>query len=436
MIFSACRALGMEGFMVLETAVITRIVNIGLRGATLLSKFALVFFLAGFLEPQELGLYGLLVAAIGYSLYLLGFDFYVFSTRELIGTVRASWGRLLKSQCALTVILYLIFIPLLSLLFMAGLLPWSVAIWFFALLVLEHIAQELNRLLIAASEQIWASIILFLRSGLWAMFVVALMWAAPAYRSLDTVLLGWFSGCALACLLGIAKLCSMGLGGWSSNVNWSWIVRGLKVVLPFLLATLAIRAVFTLDRYAFEYLEGLQPLGAYVLYIGMCSALLAFLDAGVFAFSYPKLIAHWRNQQPSLFFKEMRALALQTFGVSLAFVLGSLIVLDSLLGWLGKALYLYYQYLFYWLLLASTLYGISMIPHYALYAMGRDKVIIKSHVGSLLLFVISLFLLSKPLQGLAVPVSLCVVFAALTIWKGMALFFIRQPFFSGFSIKE
>ncbi|NQD80614.1 hypothetical protein HP436_10535 [Pseudomonas sp. CrR14] len=422
--------------MLLDARIVARISNVGLRSVTLLSKFSLVIFLASFLAPEELGLYGLLVAAIGYSLYLLGFDFYVFTTRELIGTSRALWGRLLKTQCALSAILYLVFIPLLSLLFAAQLLPWSVAGWFFALLVLEHLAQELNRLLIAASEQIWASIILFLRSGLWAMFVVILMWAVPAYRSLETVLQWWFAGCSLACLVGIVKLCKMRLGGWSSNVDWSWIGKGLKVVLPFLLATLAIRAVFTLDRYAFEHLEGLQALGAYVLYAGMCSALLAFLDAGVFAFSYPKLIAHWRNQQPNLFFKEMRALAIQTLGVSLAFVLGSLIVLDSLLGWLGKTLYLDYQYLFYWLLLASTLYGISMIPHYALYAMGRDKVIIKSHVGSLLLFFISLFLLSKPLQGLAVPVALCAVFAALTIWKGMALFFIRQPIFSDFSIKE
>lgn len=411
--------------MVLETAVITRIVNIGLRGATLLSKFALVFFLASFLEPQDLGLYGLLVAAIGYSLYLLGFDFYVFTTRELIGTVRTTWGRLLKSQCALSVILYLIFIPLLSLLFMAGLLPWSVAIWFFALLVLEHVSQELNRLLIAASEQIWASIILFLRSGLWAMLVVALMWSFPAYRSLDTVLQGWFSGCALACLVGIIKLYSMRLGGWSSSVDWPWIVKGLKVVLPFLMATLAIRAAFTLDRYAFEYLEGLQALGAYVLFIGMCSALLAFLDAGVFAFSYPKLIAHWRNKQPDLFFKELRGLGIQTIAVCLTFVAGSLLILDSLLRWLGKALYLDYQYLFYWLLLASTFYCVSMVPHYALYAMGRDKVIINSHVVSLLLFVMSIFLLAKPLQGLAVPVSLCAVFAALTIWKGGALLLMR-----------
>ncbi|WP_207390851.1 lipopolysaccharide biosynthesis protein [Phytopseudomonas dryadis] len=420
-----------------ETALIVRVSNIGLRGATLLSKFALVFFLASFLEPEDLGLYGLLVVAIGYSLYLLGFDFYVFTTRELIGTARAAWGCLLKSQCALSAILYIVFIPLLSLLFASRLLPWSVAAWFFALLILEHLAQELNRLLIAASEQIWASIILFLRSGLWAMLVVALMWAIPACRSLDTVLQWWFFGCALACLVGIAKLFTMRLGGWSSAVDWSWIRKGLKVVLPFLLATLAIRAVFTLDRYAFEYLEGLQALGAYVLFISMCSALLAFLDAGVFAFSYPKLIAHWRSQELRLFSKELKALAIQTLGVSLAFVAASLMVLDSLLGWLDKAVYLDHQRLFYWLLLASTLYGVSMVPHYALYAMGRDKVIIKSHVGSLLLFLISIFLLAKPLQGLAVPVSLCAVFAALTIWKGGALLLMcANRSLVDFSIKE
>jgi hypothetical protein len=60
---------------VFKSDVFIRLINISLRGMTLVSKFLLIFFLAGFLEPKELGLYGLLAATIGYSMYLLGFEF-------------------------------------------------------------------------------------------------------------------------------------------------------------------------------------------------------------------------------------------------------------------------------------------------------------------------------------------------------------------------
>lgn len=48
-----------------------RLLNLALRGMMLAAKFLLILFLARFLEPSELGLYGLLVAAIGYALYKL-----------------------------------------------------------------------------------------------------------------------------------------------------------------------------------------------------------------------------------------------------------------------------------------------------------------------------------------------------------------------------
>lgn len=70
----------------------SQLTNIAIRGSTLASKFLLIFFLARFLEPSELGVYGLFAATIGYSLYLLGFDFYTYTTRELLKCDRSQWG--------------------------------------------------------------------------------------------------------------------------------------------------------------------------------------------------------------------------------------------------------------------------------------------------------------------------------------------------------
>lgn len=401
---------------------LTRLTNIALRGMTLASKFLLIFFLARFLEPAELGLYGLLTATIGYALYLLGFDFYTFTTREILKRERSEWGGLIKDQGALSLLLYAIFLPLLSLIFIKGLLPWHVAGWFFALLVLEHLTQELGRLLIAISEQLLASIVLFLRSGIWAVAVTALMFVEPASRSLYFVLGAWTVGGVAALLLGVFRLKQLGISGWHKKVDWRWIGKGLKVAIPFLIATLAIRGVFTLDRYWFEALVGLDVLGAYVLFMGISNALMSFLDAGVFAFIYPGLISAHHKQDAAAFRQGVRKLLIQTLVLTVIFAAISLVLIGPLLAWLDKPLYIAHKGLFQWILLATLLYVLGMVPHFALYAQGQDRPIIHSHIASLIVFIPATWLFSTHWPYLAVPLGLCTAFTLILLWKSWAYF--------------
>jgi len=382
----------------------------------------LIFFLARYLEPGELGLYGLLAVTIGYSLYLLGFDFYTFTTREILKRKRDEWGGLIKSQGALSLALYVIVLPLLSLIFIQALLPWSVAGWFFLILIFEHLTQELSRLLIAVSEQLVASVILFLRSGIWAVAVTALMVARPDWRTLDFVLAAWALGGLAGLLVGVYKLKQLQIKGWQRNVDWAWIRKGLKVAVPFLLATLAIRALFTLDRYWFETLAGLQVLGAYVLFMGVSNAIVSFLDAGVFAFLYPRLISAHQKREGGLFGQVLKKLLFQTVGLSLCFAGIALLAIDPLLAWLDKPLFVERKDLFPWILLATVLYAFSMIPHYALYAQGCDRPIINSHVAGLLIFVPATWLFSLQWSLLAVPLGLCAAFLLILLWKTWAFF--------------
>lgn len=391
--------------------------NIAIRGLTLVSKFLLIFFLARFLEPAELGVYGLLVATVGYSLYLLGFDFYTYSTRELLKRKRQEWGGLLKAQGALILILYAIFLPPLSLIFINDLLPMSVFGWFFVLLILEHVNQELGRLLVAVSEQLCASLVLFLRSGLWAVLVAGLMFYRPDMRNLDVVFAAWTLGGLAALVLGVLRVRSMGLSGWRQQIDWVWIIKGLKVALALLVATLAIRGVFTLDRYWFQELAGLEVLGAYVLFMGISMALMSFLDAGIFAFIYPGLISAYQQKNEVGFRRGMLKLMLQTVCLSGAFTLIALLVIGPLLAWLDKPLYSEQQGLFIWILLATVLYAIGMIPHYGLYAQGRDRPIIYSHVVSLIVFVLATWSFAQHWPHLAVPLGLCVSFFCVLCWK-------------------
>jgi O-antigen/teichoic acid export membrane protein len=391
--------------------------NIAVRGLTLVSKFLLIFFLAHFLEPAELGVYGLLAATVGYSIYLLGFDFYTYSTRELLKRERQDWGALLKAQGALTLILYAMFLPLLSFVFINDLLPMSVFGWFFVLLILEHLNQELGRLLVAVSEQLCASLVLFLRSGVWAVVVTGLMFYKPQMRDLDVVFGAWALGGLAALMLGIFRVRRMKLSGWRQKIDWAWIIKGLKVALALLIATLALRGVLTLDRYWFQELAGLQVLGAYVLFMGVSMALMSFLDAGIFVFIYPRLITAYQQKDAVGFRRGTLKLLLQTVGVSAAFMLIALLAISPLLVWLDKPLYSEQQGLFIWILLATGLYAISMVPHYGLYAQGRDRPIIYSHIASLIIFILATWNFAQYWAHLAVPLGLCVSFFCVLCWK-------------------
>lgn len=402
---------------------LTRFTNIALRGITLASKFLLIFFLAKFLEPKELGLYGLLTVTISYALYLLGFDFYAFTTREILKRERHEWGGLLKDQGALSLVLYMIFLPLLSLIFIKGLLPWSVAGWFFILLILEHLTQELSRLLITISEQLLASVMLFLRSGIWAVMVTGLMFFRADTRELNVVLGGWALGSFAALVLGSYRLKQLKVSGWHKKIDWQWISKGLKTAIPLLVATLALRGLFTVDRYWFADLANLDTLGAYVLFMGISSALLSFLDAGVFAFIYPGLISAHHDKDAAAFRLKLKALLWQTLIFSTAFSIVALLIINPLLGWLNKPLYLEHENLFPWTLLITLLYSLGMIPHYALYAQGLDRPIIHSHIASLLIFIPVTWLLSHYWPVQAVPAGLCVAFLFILLWKCLA--FIR-----------
>lgn len=110
--------------------VLSKTTNVMLRCLTLGSKFFLFFFLAKYLEPSELGFYGLIAASISYSLLIVGFDFYAFSNRDLIKTEKQYWAAKLRDQAIVYIIIYFALFPFLVLLFLFNVLSWN---YFFSL---------------------------------------------------------------------------------------------------------------------------------------------------------------------------------------------------------------------------------------------------------------------------------------------------------------
>ncbi len=398
-----------------------RLMNLGLRGATLISRFALVFFLAKLLGPAEIGVYGLITATIGYGLMVVGLDFYMYTTREIINVSPEKRGALLKNQAIISAIAYLASAPLILALFWAELLPRQYALAFIGLLLIEHLSQELNRLLVALSKPLMASVILFIRQASWILVAVAVMALHTDARQLSFVLACWFTGALIAALVGIHTLARMGaLHGWQHPIDWAWIKRGLKVVLPFLVATLALRAVMTVDRYWFEAINGLELLGVYVFFMSCAMTLMAFLDAALFSFAYPPLIRHVGDRRADLFCQGMDKLSRHTLGLTLVAAVAYFTLLPYVVHWLGHPLYDEHYDLAGWLFAAAALQSASMVPHFGLYAQGHDRSIIRSHLLALPVFGIIVAVVSTEFPIQAIPAGLCGAFAFILGWKYLA----------------
>jgi len=414
----------------LNSVFIVRLLNLVLRAGTLTSKFALIFFLARVLDPVDVGLFGLVFATVSYAVSFIGAEFYIYSIREVI--IHKDYERvgMLRDQGVFLILIYVIMLPLLLSIFYFNLLPWSFVFWFFSLLISEHLGVEFNRLLVALSKPLAASMVLFVRSGVWVLFLIPFLLLKPEMQRLNVVLGFWLAGSVVACALAIASLSKkLDFSSMHNKINWSWIKFGLKVSFPFFISTISLRAVFVLDKYAFEFTSGLDKLAAYILLLGIANAMISFLDSGVFVFYYPNMIAAYKNKDFAAFDSNLRKMIVQVVVFCFIFTSLSMLSINFVLDLIGKDIYRNSVYLLPWLLLAFTLYALSSIPQYCLYACKCDRPIILSHILALPVFVASCLLFSSMYQELAIPISMVSVFLFVFIFKYISWMRVRKVIF-------
>lgn len=390
------------------------LINLSIRALTLLGKFILLFYMAKFLSAEEVGIYGLIVVLVSYSLYAVGFDFYTFSTRELVLKEKKEWGSFLKSQSFLIFFAYITILPLI--LFLASYsipLKWLYFLGF--LIIFEHLNQELMRLLIIDKKVVLANNLLFIRSGLWCYAIIAGMFLSLVSKRLDSILYAWISFDVIALLLSWILLKKGLIFDKGLQIKKDWLKRGLKICLPLLFSTLILRAITTTDRIWLEHLEGLEVIAAYSLFIGLTNALISFLETGVFSFIYPQMIQEKNN--PREFRKLIKKMLFQSLGLSLVISLVLVASFPYFLHWIGKDIYYSYKHIFYVVLFANILYCISMVPHYILYAKHKDTKIIVSHILGLGVFALSTLAFIAWGVSVAVAYGLCCAFISILIIK-------------------
>lgn len=394
-------------------------VNIVLRGATLLSKFFLIIYLAKVLDPDQLGIYGLFTASINYALYLCGLDFYTYAQREMLSLSPIDWGRIIRHQFIFYGLLYLIIMPLLLLVFISDLLPWQVIGWFYIILTFEHLSQELYRLLVVCERITLAHVILFFRGGAWAFAVVALFWIKPEMHGLTAIWVGWSIGVAISILIalfGVHKV--IGSMHWKGPIDWIWIRHGIKVAAQYLIGTLSLRGLFTFDRYLLDIHFGKSAVGVYSFFMSLVNSLQAFADAGIVSKLYPRIVVAYRTGRYKEYRHHLKNMTAGIVVFIICFSTGLYITIKPVFVFIGRQVYIEQVAILWVLLAAVAIYCLGLVPHYALYARGADRPIVISSIISVLVFmssIITLITITNEMIGVAIAVLVSV--SCLSIMK-------------------
>ena len=274
---------------------ITGFGNIALRGITLISKFVFVFFLGKYsFDETNLGVYGILVTTIAFLIYLLGFDFYVFNTREIINEKTHIVPKV-RDQLYLHILFHLILVPIaVILVFGFEFITLKYLLIFVLLTISEHLGQELFRLFTTLEKSLTANALFFLKSGIWIWYVMIDFFLLEHEINLYKYMVIWAISSWSSLFVGIWILKNhLNISKWRFHKpNIPWIKKGLKTSSIFFIGSMSFLVIQFSDRFMIDYFHGKKLVGVYTTYAQFINAIDVFTFAGIIMITYPKLIQH------------------------------------------------------------------------------------------------------------------------------------------------
>lgn len=356
--------------------------DMALRGLTILVRASFTFYLAKVLPLDAFGTYAYIAAASAFLTYLGGADFYAYAHREFLAG-RCTLASTIRAQS-------LFLAASLPLALLAGglasahtLQPW-LSLWLLAIVAGETLSSELVRLLIVSGRPSSANAVLFLKSAAWM-----LPWAAVVQTGADvhlaSVCQAWTAGLCVAVAVGCWRLPVAARAAFGSPAPTAYFRRAWALLPRLLLGTLALRALFSLDRTAVEQIFGASMTGVYGFYVAVASVYLAMLDAGILARLSPRLIsaaaAAALDHGPLL-----RSMQRWALGMGLAALATYALLIDWVIAFIDKPVLGEHKVFGYFLLVAYTTSAWTTGAANVLYGRGQDGRICLIHLAGLLPF--------------------------------------------------
>lgn len=399
------------------------ILNLCYRGLTIIAKFLLSIIIVKELSVTELGVYGIFQTTITLLIYLLGADFYTYNARELIKNDQKSLDYYIGNQLVFHGLIYIIVLPLSLLIFFYNVIDTNYIIYFYSILVLEHISQEIYRILIVLKKSVISSLTLFLRAGLWIM-VLCLFWQMGWGKTeIEYIFKFWIIGSMLSVIIGV----------WHLNfkpvfkIDFKWIKTGVRMATPFLIATVFYKVIEFSGRYFIDFYWTKAEVGIFTFFSGISNAMFVFVQSMVIIVMSPYLIES-SNKGKSEFNKVFRDYKKRIITTTIIGFVLACICIYPLLLFVDNEELLQNMLAFVLLLLAVAFFCFSYIPHYGLYVYHKDRaLLICSIFGAIAIVILNFLLVPKyGINGAAIAQVLSMFILFATKWY-MYNKFIDEP---------
>jgi O-antigen/teichoic acid export membrane protein len=394
-----------------------RIVNLVFRALIMGSKLILMFSLAKYFDAEMLGEFSLISSSVSYSMTLVGIDSWVHNQRLLLATDRSNWGNTLLNHVVGVIFIYICLLPVFYLFFHYKYLDYQYLYLFLLLVFFEAMSQDISRFFVTIHKVKDATVVQFIRMGLWILIIIPFCFAIPNFRHLNVIFISWLLGVLISVAYGIKRISELDIIFSPFKIDYHQIFTALKIGLYYSIGATCFRLAFVADRYCIEYFGDLASVGIYSFYMSIAMSLIAISESGIFSFIYPKIVHSYIQGDIIEFKRRMHELRQSTILLCLFFVISLYLILPYLLSWINNDAYTQNQNILWLLLISASFYAISMIPHYELLAKSKNNYIIIAHVLFLLVFMILTSTLSQFMGFIGVPLSLALSFIALLIIK-------------------
>ena len=354
-----------------------------------------IFFLGRF-SPDEinLGIFGLVVTSITLLIYLIGFDFYVFNTRQIINNHRKGLSNKISNQLYFHLVGYLLIIPLSTYILVELEVIPATYLWVFIFLVVaEHLGQEYYRLFTALEKSVLANILLFLRSGVWVLVVFLDYFVFGNPINLNKYMGIWL------CFSSISTLTSTILLVLKYKIHFAtielgWILKGIKTASVFFLGSISFQVIQFSDRFIVDFFHGKKMVGVYTTYAQFTNAIEIFTFSAITMVAYPKMIKTYEQNKEYLQVKS--SFFRQLLWLSLFLIVLMLVSAPYVLRFLEKESIIEEINTFFVLLAGIFFLIISNVYHYDLYVKKKDRIILNTALlGMLLNVVLNIVLIPK-----------------------------------------
>lgn len=400
-----------------------RFYNLILRGSTIGFRSILIFYIAKSLLPEDMATYGLITVTLSYLIYILGIDFYTYYTREFVKNSPTVWGGYIKNVGIIFLFTYLLCVPIIFYLYKMDVIKKEILFYFILLLIFEHLNQELNRIMIMNGDVLYSSIVNFVRYALWAPLVIFMMSNSIISNNINNIIIYWVIFGFIALLISFYRIQQYNIQGWDIAINKKWIYTGLCISLPLLIGTLALRGVFTFDRFWLKTYFSIEYLAAYAFFGTFAAVIGTIVDSLIIAYTYPKLIKLFNDKKILEYNKEIKKFSLQIVFLSILSGLILYYITDFFVSLVDLKNYIQYMPMLIIILIANILCCVANIPHYILYSQNKDKAIYWVHIILFLLFMFFLYMSTKIFNsGYVVPITVLIFYLFLFIFKSICCY--------------